>query len=114
MAAQAIRLGCAGYVRDGIPKIVAYLSCSAGRTHFPRTNYQDSGLPKLLRWSHAFCLDQFIFVAGCGWYDKVICDGETVKDLHRWWFLSTCSSGKLSVVSRSWAAVRGDPRFKRP
>ena len=62
-----------------------------------------------------FCefLVNFIFCVppGCGWYDKVICDGETVQDLHRWWFLSTCREGKLNVVSRSWAEVRGDPRF---
>merc|ERR1712055_536405 len=52
--------------------------------------------------------------SGCGWYDKVVCDGETVQDLHRWWFLSTCSNGRMNVISRSWSEVRRDPRFKGP
>jgi hypothetical protein len=29
-----------------IPKIVVYLSCSTGRTHFAATNTKNSGLPK--------------------------------------------------------------------
>ena len=37
--------------RRKVPKIVAYLSCSAGLTHFARTN-------KLLLWSHALRSDQ--------------------------------------------------------
>ena len=37
-------------------KIVAYLSCSAGRMVFARTN---SGLPRFLRWSHALRSDQY-------------------------------------------------------
>merc|ERR1719273_1712756 len=49
---------------------------------------------------------------GCAWYNDVLCDGETVIDLHRWWFLSTCSSGRMAVKSRSWSEVRADPRFR--
>ena len=53
MAAQVMLLACAGYdawlrtaqaIRyekgNFVMKIVAYLSCSAGRTHFSRTNMQ--------------------------------------------------------------------------
>merc|ERR1712179_562110 len=49
---------------------------------------------------------------GCVWYDDVLCDGETVEDLYRWWFLSRCSNKRLSVISRSWSDVRSDPRYK--
>ena len=53
-----------------------------------------------------------LYPPGCEWYDKVLCSGETIVDLHRWWFLTSCSAGRLSVTSRSWADVRADPRFK--
>merc|ERR1711934_1305676 len=49
---------------------------------------------------------------GCSWYDKVVCDGEVVRDLYRWWFESRCSNKRMSVISRSWSEVRADPRFK--
>ena len=34
------------------------------------------------------------------------------QDLYRWWFLRKCSQNKMSVVSRSWAEVVADPRYK--
>ena len=44
--------------RTNLSKIVAYLSCSAGRMHFARTS---SGLTKFLRWSHALLSDQLFW-----------------------------------------------------
>merc|ERR1711892_1113786 len=49
---------------------------------------------------------------GCAWYDKVFCDGEVVKDLYIWWFLSRCSGNKMRVVGRSWGEVVKDKRYK--
>jgi len=48
----------------------------------------------------------------CVWYGEVLCDGAVVQDLYRWWFLLKCSKNKMSVVSRSWADVTSDERFK--
>merc|ERR1711915_641887 len=42
---------------------------------------------------------------GCVWYGRVVCDGNIVKDLYRWWFLSKCSAGKMSPYGRSWLEV---------
>merc|ERR1711872_630549 len=50
---------------------------------------------------------------GCEWYGDVICDGEVVQDLHRWWFLSRCSNKRMSVIGRSWLEVVTDPRYKK-
>merc|ERR1711935_253127 len=49
---------------------------------------------------------------GCSWYDEVVCNGEVVRDLYRWWFESSCSNSRMLVASRSWSEVRADPRFK--
>merc|ERR1711908_213655 len=48
----------------------------------------------------------------CVWYGEVLCDGAVIQDLYRWWFLRKCSQNKMSVVSRSWAEVVADPRYK--
>merc|ERR1712218_576598 len=48
----------------------------------------------------------------CMWYGEVLCDGDVVQDLYRWWFLSKCSKSKMSVVSRSWLDVISDKRYK--
>merc|ERR1712241_719907 len=48
----------------------------------------------------------------CMWYGEVLCDGDVVQDLYRWWFLSKCSKSKMSVVSRSWLEVISDKRYK--
>ena len=44
----------------------------------------------------------------CVWYGTVFCDGDIVEDLHRWWFLSKCSRGKMSAYGRSWLEVSQD------
>merc|ERR1712080_46374 len=49
----------------------------------------------------------------CEWYGEILCDGETVIDLYRWWFESHCSNKKMSVRARSWEEVVRDPRFKQ-
>merc|ERR1712098_823869 len=36
----------------------------------------------------------------CEWYEDILCDGETVIDLYRWWFESRCSNKKMSVRPR--------------
>merc|ERR1712200_49445 len=57
------------------------------------------------------------FVIGCGgclWYGRVVCDGNVVKDLYRWWFESKCSGGKMRPVGRAWGAVVADKRFRKP
>merc|ERR1712037_163101 len=57
------------------------------------------------------------FVIGCGgclWYGRVVCDGNVVKDLYRWWFETKCSSGRMTPVGRSWGAVDADKRYRRP
>merc|ERR1711992_7663 len=48
----------------------------------------------------------------CVWYGEILCDGAVVEDLYRWWFLSKCSKGRMSVTSRSWSEVTSDPRYK--
>merc|ERR1712123_200502 len=48
----------------------------------------------------------------CVWYGEILCDGTVVEDLHRWWFLSKCSSSRMRVVSRSWLEVSRDPRYR--
>merc|ERR1711981_210404 len=48
----------------------------------------------------------------CVWYGEILCDGAVVEDLYRWWFLSKCSMGRMSVTSRSWSEVTSDPRYK--
>merc|ERR1711894_847601 len=48
----------------------------------------------------------------CVWYGEILCDGAVVEDLYRWWFLSKCSQGRMSVTSRSWSEVTRDPRYK--
>ena len=35
-----------------------------------------------------------LYNSGCSWYDQVICDGEVVRDLYRWWFQSRCSNSR--------------------
>eukprot|EP00092_Neocalanus_flemingeri_P072997 GFUD01089962.1.p1 GENE.GFUD01089962.1~~GFUD01089962.1.p1 ORF type:complete len:129 (+),score=38.95 GFUD01089962.1:63-449(+) len=50
---------------------------------------------------------------GCMWYGRVICEGNVVKDLHSWWFLSKCAGGKMSAYGRSWLEVSGDKRFQK-
>merc|ERR1712126_514010 len=47
------------------------------------------------------------------WYGEVLCDGDTVIDLHRWWFESRCSNKKMSVRPRSYEDIVRDPRFKQ-
>ena len=37
-----------------------------------------------------------LYNSGCSWYDQVICDGEVVRDLYRWWFQSRCSNSRLT------------------
>ena len=34
------------------------------------------------------------------------------RGLCRWWFLSKCSKGRMSVVSRSWSEVTSDERYR--
>merc|ERR1712043_144094 len=48
----------------------------------------------------------------CVWYGEIHCDGAVVEDLYRWWFLTKCSKGRMSVTSRSWSEVTSDPRYK--
>merc|ERR1712025_874366 len=48
----------------------------------------------------------------CVWYGEILCDGAVVEDLYRWWFLSKCSKGRMSLYSRSWSEVTSDPRYK--
>jgi len=51
---------------------------------------------------------------GCGgcWYGKLLCNGEIVQDLHRWWFLNQCSNGRMRPVGRTFEEVSRDPRFR--
>merc|ERR1712080_161477 len=51
---------------------------------------------------------------GCGgcWYGKLLCNGEIVQDLNRWWFLNQCSNGRMRPVGRSYDEVSRDPRFR--
>jgi len=48
---------------------------------------------------------------GC-WYGKLLCNGEIVQDLHRWWFLNQCSNGRMRPVGRTFEEVSRDPRFR--
>ena len=52
------------------------------------------------------------FCSECVWYGEILCDGAVVEDLYRWWFLSKCSKGRMSVTSRSWSEVTSDPRYQ--
>ena len=40
------------------------------------------------------CKCSHLYPSGCSWYDQVICDGEVVRDLYRWWFQSRCSNSR--------------------
>ena len=47
------------------------------------------------------CKCSHLYPSGCSWYDQVICDGEVVRDLYRWWFQSRCSNSRWTVGETS-------------